>query len=217
MNEKKFTFIICTNDDSKYDEAEYYISHLDVPAGYEGEVIKIEEAKSVFAGYNQGMNSSNAKYKIYMHHDVKIINRDFLYDILRIFSDPEVGLIGIVGARELKSLPWHWDAGAIIETRACFTDEGRFTDSTTDIYVAEVDGALMATQYDLPWREDIFSGWDMYDRSQCTEFIKAGKKIVVPYQERSWCIHDCGFPSLDQYLDNLSAFHREYEQYINYL
>ena len=29
--------------------------------------------------------------------------------------------------------------------------------------VEGVDGLLMATQYDIPWREDLFDGWDFYD------------------------------------------------------
>ena len=26
-----------------------------------------------------------------------------------------------------------------------------------------LDGLLMVTQYDLPWREDLFQGWDLYN------------------------------------------------------
>jgi hypothetical protein len=58
-----------------------------------------------------------------------------------------------------------------------------------------VDGLLMATQYDLPWREDLFPGWHFYDASQCMEFQKAGYSIAIPNQETPWCLHDSGITS----------------------
>ncbi len=38
--------------------------------------------------------------------------------------------------------------------------------------VRVIDGLIMVTQYDLPWREDLFLGWHFYDVSQCLEFLK---------------------------------------------
>ena len=65
--------------------------------------------------------------------------------------------------------------------------------------VQAVDGLLIATQYDLPWREDLFDNWDFYDISQGQEFIQKGYRIVVPYQKQPWCIHDDGFNNLKNY------------------
>ena len=53
-----------------------------------------------------------------------------------------------------------------------------------------VDGLLMVTAYDLPWREEWFDGWDFYDASQSFEFRKAGYKVVVPVQKSYWYVHD---------------------------
>lgn len=39
--------------------------------------------------------------------------------------------------------------------------------------VDAVDGLLMMTQYDLPWRDDLFSDFDFYDVSQAFEFRRA--------------------------------------------
>jgi hypothetical protein len=58
--------------------------------------------------------------------------------------------------------------------------------------VQVVDGLLMVTQYDLPWREDLFQSWHFYDASQCMEFAKAGYTVAVPKQEKPWCLHDSG-------------------------
>ncbi|MBQ3971332.1 MAG: glycosyltransferase [Selenomonadaceae bacterium] len=53
----------------------------------------------------------------------------------------------------------------------------------------------MMTQYDVPWRYDLFHGWHFYDISQSMEFRKRGYRIVVPGPYDIWCIHDSpGFP-----------------------
>jgi hypothetical protein len=50
----------------------------------------------------------------------------------------------------------------------------------------------MATQYDLPWREDLFDGWHYYDLSQAQEFRRAGYQVGVFPQGKPWCLHRHG-------------------------
>jgi hypothetical protein len=76
-----------------------------------------------------------------------------------------------------------------------------------------IDGLIMITQYDLPWREDLFNGWHFYDSSQSMEFIKSGYKVVIPRQSHPWCIHECGVTSLSNgYHDYRQAFINNYLQ-----
>ncbi|MBU7317609.1 glycosyltransferase [Paenibacillus sp. SM 69] len=58
--------------------------------------------------------------------------------------------------------------------------------------VIALDGLLLITQYDLAWKEDLFSGWHLCDLSQCLEFSQAGFEVGVVNQEQPWCIHDGG-------------------------
>lgn len=212
MDEKKIDFIICSNDDKQFLEACLYIGNLNVPVGYEVNVLEIRDAVSIFAGYNEGMHASNAKYKIYMHQDVRIIDRRFLNIMLEKFRDPEVGMLGVVGSTTLEMQPWQWDAGVIVETRINKTYCQRFTEERKDKYVKQIDGLLMATQYDIAWREELFTGWDVYDRSQCCEFLRAGYKIVVPAQERPICLHDCGIIDLSEYSASHDKFVMHYRE-----
>lgn len=199
MEDKRIDFIICTNDTEQFEEAGLYIAHLNIPQGYSVNVLEVRDATSIFSGYNEGMRASDARYKVYMHQDVRIIEKDFLYILLNRFRNAEVGMLGVVGSTRLMYQPWQWDAGAIIETRVNKTYCQRFSESEGDTYVKQIDGLLMATQYDLPWREDLFSGWDIYDCSQCCEFLKKGYRIVVPAQSRPICLHDCGLVDLSGY------------------
>lgn len=67
LNDKQIVFITCVNDDEEYAECRYYLDRLYVPDGYSTDVISIKEAPSMTAGYNAGMKSSDAKYKVYLH------------------------------------------------------------------------------------------------------------------------------------------------------
>lgn len=78
--------------------------------------------------------------------------------------------------------------------------------------VQMVDGLLMATQYDIDWREDLFQAWDFYDGSEAMEMHRAGKDVVVPYQEKPWCYHDNRASRMKGYYRD---FHLFLEEYLN--
>ena len=216
MNDRVFCFIICSNDELYTQECLYYINQLNVPEGYEIEVLTIVDAQSMTAGYNEGMNHSDAKYKVYMHQDVFIINRDFIYNCLNIFQkDDKIGMIGMVGAPRLHPSGVMWKGNRcgriyeqhIFETRL-FTGDEEVRGDYAEVEV--IDGLLMVTQYDLPWREDLFDKWDFYDCSQSMEFIRHGYKVVVPYMVEPWCLHDCGFINSENYHGERKKFMLEY-------
>ena len=108
MDEKKIAFIICVNDLWYYEECVRYIQELCVPDTYTVDIMCIQEADSMAEGYNGGCEASDAKYKVYLHQDTFITNRNYIYDILDIFENSRIGMIGVVGATELSD-PIHWD------------------------------------------------------------------------------------------------------------
>ena len=111
MNEKEICFIICTNDKLYAEECLYYINHLIIPEGYQIDILTVEEAKSMTSGYNEAMEYSQAKYKVYLHHDTFIVNPFFIQDILDIFqSDKQIGMIGVIGAPKIPKNGIMWDA-----------------------------------------------------------------------------------------------------------
>ena len=196
-----------------YTECKYYLDHLRVPEGYETDVISIAEAPSMTAGYNAGMQSTDARYKVYMHQDVLIVNPDFIHDMLKVFSmDESIALMGMIGARQLgddAKLVMDWDTGKVLHN--CSPSRLEYKMGNVPYQAVEaVDGLLLATQCDAQWREDLFDGWDYYDISQCMEFLRRGKKIVVPYQEEPWVWHDNLYSKMDRYYDYAEIFAKEY-------
>lgn len=218
-NENKICFVICTNNRQFLDECLLYIDMLIIPEGYEIEILTVEGAKCMTAGYNEGMAASDAKYKIYMHHDVFILNKHMLFEMLNIFqSDENIGMIGLVGAVELATdgVMWHLDRCGNMYRLADINEMiARPIEIIKDRIqeVEVVDGMFMATQYDIPWREDILNGWDFYDVSQCLEFRRAGYKVVVPPQEEAWINHVCGAPSFWRYNHYREIVVKEYPEF----
>ncbi|MCI6064523.1 glycosyltransferase family protein [bacterium] len=216
MNDKKISFIMCVNNDEYEREQMRYIKHLIVPKGYEIEILTVWDAASMTQGYNEGMRASDAKYKVYMHQDVFIVNKNFIADMLKVFENKEVGMLGMVGAPELPENCIMWDDERVgkLYFNMIYQSGESVIGEIEGLYkeVEAVDGLLMATQYDVLWREDLFQKWDFYDVSQSQEFLRAGYKVVVPNQVQPWCIHDDGFFDLKNYYGARNVFIREYKR-----
>lgn len=79
------------------------------------------------------------------------------------------------------------------------------------LQVDALDGIFLATQYDIPWRTDLFRGWHFYDISQSQEFIKQGYQVVIANQVEPWLIHACGRKVMDdEYVKNMEIFQQNY-------
>lgn len=219
MDNHQICFIMCCNNDIYLEECLLYINQLAIPSGYSIDIITIAEAESMTEAYQAGMEASSAKYKIYLHQDVFILNRNFLTDTLGIFDrDPSIGMIGMVGTKKLPPSAIMWESknriGALRSCTLNTVDDYFDIPVTGGVVGAEevmaVDGLLMMTQYDIPWRQDLFLGWDFYDVSQSFEFRRAGYKVAVPYQKIPWVLHDCGFLNLTEYYEARDIFVKEY-------
>lgn len=195
-NKKKFCFIICVNDEGYLNECQLYINRLRIPDGYSVEIKTVYKAKSMADGYNRGMGMTDAKYKIYMHQDVFIINPNFLIDVVNIFKiNWKIGMIGLIGNPILSPSAIVEYSDRVGNVYALDSEnvnfEGYEYKKYDQLYEVDViDGMLMITKEDIPWRSDLFDGWDYYDLSQSYEFKRRGFKVVVPEQRKPWCIHD---------------------------
>lgn len=215
MDDKKICFIMCVNDEQYAQEAIYYISRLKVPEGYVIDMLSVQDAAGMAAGYNEAMESSDAKYKVYLREDVMIVEPDFIAHLLELFRDPKIGMIGMVGASSLAEnavMGYSPRVGRIYSSNIDGMREVAFGEVTGAYQEVEaVDGLLMATQYDVRWREEVFGQWDFYDISQSLEFRKKEYKMVVPGMERPWVIHDEGFPDLENYYGERKKLLQEYD------
>jgi len=218
VNENKICFITCVNNEELYEHSLRYIRKLTIPHGYEVETIAVEDAKSLTGGYNQGMQMSDAKYKVYLHQDVWILHQNFVVDILELFHEHQnVGLIGVIGTKRIPQSGIWWESdqkeGKVVDSHTGTLALLDFQSTREKITQVEaVDGLLFATQVDMKFRDDLFDGWHFYDISQCLEFQKKGYKVAVPYQMHPWCIHYCGRVDLTRYEEYRQIFINEYRK-----
>lgn len=222
MNNRKISFISCVNNFKKYNIALQHIRSLKIPEGYQTETIVIEKATSLTSGYNKGMERSDAKYKVYLHQDVNILNENFIHDIITLFEKyPNLGMLGVAGSKTLPNGVW-WNSIASYG-KVYYVTPNRGTRGLLSMgkvrndyeKVQAIDGLIMITQYDLKWREDLFKGWHFYDVSQSCEFIKSGYEVGIPRQESPWCFHDHGIVNMSGYEENRNIFVENYKDYIN--
>ncbi|WP_454871091.1 glycosyltransferase [Priestia megaterium] len=207
MNENKICFIYCVNDWKQYDQSIQFVKRLTVPPELVVECITIEKTSSLTSGYNYAMNKTDAKYKVYLHQDVYILNNNFILDILNLFKNhPKLGLLGVAGAKTIPESGIWWESeekyGKVQESHTGQMSLLQFGEVENDFEsIMAVDGLIMITQYDILWRADLFKGWHFYDLSHCFEMIKAGYLVGIPQQKEPWCMHDCGIPNISNGFD----------------
>ncbi|ERL04917.1 glycosyltransferase family protein [Mitsuokella sp. oral taxon 131] len=196
LDEGKVAFVTCVNDEAWYQEARAYMESLDVPAGMKTEFIPVRQAASMCAGYEEGRLASDAKYKVYLHQDTLVVNKSLIADLLDLFADATIGAVGVIGCRSLPKSGIWWDGmrnyGRVLHAcepesvvdSECMEPDGDYME------VEAVDGLFIATQCDIAWRADLFTGWHLYDTSYCRELQRRGFRVVVPNQSADfWCIH----------------------------
>jgi len=216
MDDNKICFITCVNNEILYAKCLDFLNRLIVPPDITVEYKALQEASSMCDGYNEAMTESDAKYKVYLHQDAYITYPYFIHRLINLFKERSIGLVGMIGSRTLpESCVW-WESkdkyGWVIDTSDGFQREQKYLTCAKNKYeeVVAIDGMLMATQYDVPWRADLFDGWHFYDVAQCLEFRRAGYKIVVSVLPCSQVTHDCGIVNHTGYLKYRDILKAEY-------
>lgn len=196
------------------------VNDLYIPGGYTIENRIIKNASGLAKAYNDAMRSSDAKYKVYLHQDISIINRNFLKEMLMIFlRNPKLGLLGVGGPKQIPT-DAYWPHAAVCYGLFMWGEPEKAVPFAWNQVIGDyepvqaVDGVAMMTQYDLPWRDDIFTGWHFYDISQSLEFIKAGFDVGIPRQTAPWFLHRSHEVSMVGYEPDRQLFLLHYGNFI---
>ena len=189
MNDRKIA-VIAQCDPSGVSAIRPYIDALDIPNGYEAELIEVRPDGNVADTYQRAMEASDAKYKIYLAPGSILLRLNFFAEMLRVFADPMIGVMGLVGAKQLSTTGL-LAASPFIKGRLLYTDDRSFRGEDIEGATEEVmvvSGDLIATQYDIPWRSDLFHSNCFYAEAQCIEFRRRGYRSVVPHQDEAWLL-----------------------------
>lgn len=184
----KICIVINVTEQDKYDITMRSLQTINVPQGKKIEICEIFDAANIGAAYNQAIIGSNAKYKIYIQEGVEILNKNLLSELLDLFeSEYRAGIVGMSGSEYIpvdtniyKTKKYY---GAICSNKENIAYKE--VDAGAKI-VDGLDGLFIATQYDIPWREDKFSSLYYLTLAQCTEFRQNGYSPMVVQQDAPW-------------------------------
>jgi hypothetical protein len=133
------------------------------------ELIVVEGAKSIAAGYNLGIDKANNKIKCFIHHDLIVTNPILLRMNLLAYCIKDVGIVGIVGS-QTDAAPW-WEGqcvGSVVDSR-----NGILYFSDGKQFCLHLDGLMLATWHDVRFDESI-PGFHLYDQDICKQMAAKG-------------------------------------------
>ena len=174
-------FAACIGSEEKY--RRFAAPGLRAVAEPDSLIAEATTSTSIFEAYNEVLDAlagdESLEALVLLHEDTEIVDTEFCAKLRRIFADPSVAVVGVVGARGVRNLKW-WEGegrGRVVETRGLVDFGGGFHD------VDSVDGLLMVLS---PWAvrnlrfdADRFSGFHGYDADICFQARAAGKRVVV--------------------------------------
>ena len=200
LDENKILFVVQKQNEDNYTACIQSINDLKIPEGKEIEICTWTPNTTGLLYnrfYNAVLDKNHAKYKIYLPDTTCFVYEKALLDMLKIMeSDCEIGMLGVCGA---KSLPvsgiWQEAEHKIGRLYALQTDgnvsETKYATSEAEHEeVQSVSSVMLATQYDLPWK-DVANG-DLCTVAQSLEFVRQGYKVVIPAQAQTWCLSMAG-------------------------
>ncbi|MBW3607886.1 MAG: methyltransferase domain-containing protein [Actinobacteria bacterium] len=174
-------FATCVGSEQTY--RRHALAGLRLAAEPDSVVAETSTDCSIFAAYNEVLDAlaelADLEALVLLHDDAEIVDPDFCAKLRARLADPDVAVIGVVGARGVRSLRW-WEGqgfGAVRETRGPVDFGGGSHDVET------VDGLLMVLS---PWAvrnlrfdEQRFSGFHGYDADLCAQARAAGRRVIV--------------------------------------
>jgi hypothetical protein len=193
------------------------VDALKVPSGYSLSKLVLPGGYHICDGYNFALRNSSAKYKVYLHPKIIILHQNFMSDVAALFTRyPRLGMLGVMGALKLPANGNWWEAPGRCGK---FRINGQLLEYPVEISsdyqpVQGIDGKIIITQYDIPWRSDLFTKPFFHDTAQCLEFIKAGYQVGVPCQNEPWCAYENPHDAIFLYEQAREVFVHEYREYV---
>ncbi len=150
--------------------------------------------KSIFWVYNNLKKIAKGSVLCFLHEDVAFNTNNWGMELLRIFDNTEIGLVGVAGSTYKSTIPSSWDFNEqcyfvnIIQNNKERNHSVHTIFGYNDIQVKNeepvvtVDGVLMAISADINKKVSFnqkLSGFHAYDSDLSLAVIAQNKKVVV--------------------------------------
>lgn len=189
LDENKIAVIVYVQDEADYKICTESLRELSCPEGYGIAIFPVAKAESRGKAYQTGMEASDAKYKVYIDSSAWIVYENLLAEMIDIFSrHPEIGILGLSGTEIIPPNAPFWVSPARLgkwsDKNGTEHEFGVFDEPFREVQA--LDLYFLMTQYDMPWRTDLFNDDLFLCASQSIEFKRQGYKACVVKQEGTW-------------------------------
>ena len=217
--EKKVAFFVRKSDEALYSTCLESLQALHLPAGYEAELFTLAAGKPYAVQANKALALSDAKYKIYINDDMCLVQPRLFGELLAIFKNTAVGMVGAWGSQSLpvdgNVLSSVYKRGAVYVPAEDGFSELRFGDATGKAAdVRCILPSFFATQWDIAWDESYEKQYYAV-LAHCRAFEEEGRRIVVPLPKNIWCAYQVKDISFDGSEVDRKKFFTRYHSYID--
>ena len=217
--EKKIAVIIRKSHAGRYEICMEALKNVKWPQGYDVQAFTMDAAKPYAAQINEILTETDAKYKVYINDEMCIVHPQAIEEMLTIFQDEGVGMVGILGSQSLpvsgNLMDSPYKRGTVYVPSEDDFSELRFGDATGE--AADVRGLLpsfFATQRDVPW-DEAYEKQYYAVLDHCRAMEDVGVRVVVPLPENIWCACQMKSISFDADEVDRKKFLGKYHAYLD--
>ena len=151
--------------------------------GDEATVICKRNQRSICEAYNSILDEATAmdglEAVVFIHDDVELMDPAISEKITSTFLRPGVGLVGVIGAQNVRDMRWHlFDGRGTAQTSSgtlCYEPVTDFVDTIDGIFMAVSPKVAKAVRFD----ERTFPGFHGYDADYSAAVRAAGWTVMV--------------------------------------
>lgn len=186
MNENKIAVIIPVTSENNYNELVASLSKCRLSADWEIELVRIDHASdNIVKAYQRGMESTAARYKIYLLDTVRIIDYGILNKIIDIFTaNPSIAMVGNSGSEILPT------SGVGLESKKRYGTlksasnvlQGQPSEKLYQEVMA-LDAGFIATVYDIDWNTLDYKNPLFAINSRCIDYKRLGYSVAAIAKE----------------------------------
>lgn len=190
--EKKIAVLLHKSREGRYEICMESLRNMNWPDGYEAELFVITQDRPYAVQVNEIMMAADAKYKIYINDDLCLVHPQMIEEMLNLFQDDSIGMIGILGSTSLpvsgSVMDSPYKSGAVYIPSEKDLAELRFHETSEAADVRFLLPSLFATQRDVPW-DEAYEKQYYAVLAYCRGMEESGVRIVVPHPQEIWCTY----------------------------
>ena len=218
-SEKKIVVLLRDSHTGQHEVCIEALKNVKWPDGYGVEVFTIDAQKPYAAQVNEVLADTDAKVKIYINDDLFLVHAQAIEELLEIFRDESIGMVGFLGSVSLpvsgNLMDSPYKCGAVyVPTEEDFSEMRFGTAVQAAADVRYILPSFFATQWDIPWDESYEKQYYAV-LAYCRAFEEEGYRIVVPLPENIWCAYQVKNISFDASEADRKKFFTRYHTYLD--